>query len=117
MERNGREGSINPWSVRHTAIYHAIENDAKQYIVVVNPGKNSVFEKKLRALQLDTLYDQEIARVPHHAAYLTSPAHLVILLLLETYVDNWKAYKNERWRAYERVVSRDFHQMFTNAIR
>lgn len=105
MELNGREGSINPWSIRHTAIYHKLEQDGKQHIIVINPCKNSVFEQKLRDLRLDQLYDHEMMMDIHTGHIPVEPAALLLLLLLDTYLNNWRAYKAERWHAYERVVS------------
>lgn len=105
MELNGRGDATNPWSLRHTAIYHNLDPYGRQHVIVLNPCEGSVFEQRLRNLRLSSLYDHEVMMSVNGGHMSVEPVALLLLLLLETYLSNWKAYKTERWRAYERVVS------------
>lgn len=99
MERNGREGALNPWSVRHSAIYYGYEKSGQQCVILANPSENSLVERKLQAICLENGHDEVSWEVIRR-----EPVFL-LLLLLETYLVNWKDYINDRWHAYEQVVS------------
>ena len=96
MEKNNR-GGPSPWSARHTAIYYNHQKDSVQNIIIVNPYEDSLFEKKIRDLCNRDCSDNE-----RHA--IQEDPKILLLVLLEMYLSNWKAYINERCQAYEKEV-------------
>lgn len=98
MEKNNR-GGPSPWSARHTAIYYNNRKDSTQNVIVINPHEDSLFEKKIRNLCSEGNSDNE-------RIVIQEDPKILLIVLVETYLSNWKAYIHDRWQAYEREVGK-----------
>jgi hypothetical protein len=82
VEKHNRKGdNNNPWSLRHTGIYHHHEPDFDLFIVL-NPIKCSVFDRRIARLETDR---EECLRLCKDPFRLHN-------MLFHSYLDNWKWY-------------------------
>ena len=83
VEENGRKAPVMPWSARQTGIYRH-RSPSQDFWLVVNPEKDSVFEKELCQLAV-----QDAEAEKRRLRILEDPAHLH-LLLFSLHIDTWR---------------------------
>lgn len=87
VEENLRDGK-DPWSFRHTGIYHHHASDFDLY-VLLHPNQHSVVETRLFQI-----LGIESSTVSHHTRPLdfSQGPYQLHLLLLSSFFDNWRWY-------------------------
>ena len=94
MERNGRLHG-NPWSIRQTGVYHRyspLENSSVW--LLLHPLANSIAQKRL-----NDCYSRP------HCGLNINPLRIHILLL-SSYLDNWRWYLKDLGNTFLKIVSK-----------
>ena len=82
VEQNQRSGR-DPWSLRHTGIYHHHERTgAVDVVVLLHPIRDPVIENTIATLELDPVKRNLLCRTPF----------LLHTWLFDCYSDNWRWY-------------------------
>jgi len=87
VEENFRKGP-DPWSFRHTGIYHHHTSDFDLYILL-HPNKHSVLEAHL--FKILGIGSQTASNQPQLSNFSQEPYRLH-LLVLSSFFDNWRWY-------------------------
>jgi hypothetical protein len=81
VEKNNRGGE-NPWSLRHTGIYHNAQRPGPHIIILLHPTRNPVIETQIAALENDAA---------KRKAFCDNPSALHVWLFAH-YFDSWRWY-------------------------
>jgi hypothetical protein len=94
-EQNHRSGR-NPWSLRHTGVYHHHTSDSDLWIIL-NPIKESLVETRLLELERLPADSAEINRICKNS-------FLLHILLFSSYFGNWRWYFRSLGDDFEKKV-------------
>lgn len=83
-EKNGRPQG-NPYSIRQTALYHQYTTDGAHMWITLHPKNNSAFYTRLKNVLLAN----------GGVTYLKQNPFGLHVLLLSSYIDNWKRYLSQ----------------------
>lgn len=94
VERNGRR-SGNPWSIRQTGVHHRHSKDKySDFWLILHPVADSTAQQRLECL-FSSLHDAPTAK------YSPLKPHVV---LLGSYIDNWRWYMRDLGDSFEKIV-------------
>jgi len=99
-EQSGRPWG-DPWSIRRTGVYHQIRVGLFEVVILLHPVAESKARERIRAL-----FSGQGAGFPR-----AHPLHLH-LLLLSTYITNWRAYLGDLGRSFVPMVSKASQRIF-----
>lgn len=99
VERNNRKGlGKNPWSVRQTGVYHQYSpQDDAHFWILLHPKNDSKVQIAI----------QKAARQYSRTNAMLSNAAFMHLLILSSYVDNWRWYMKDLCSDFTKMVSID----------
>lgn len=99
VEENLRKGK-DPWSFRHTGIYHHHTPDFDLFIIL-HPINNSILETQLlKMLEVDQATKPKVSHIP---AFCKDPYRLH-LLVMSSFFDNWRWYFRDLGDAFKKEV-------------
>ncbi|QDS67852.1 hypothetical protein FKW77_007579 [Venturia effusa] len=88
VEEN-RRGGYDPWSFRHTGVYHRHTSNSDLFILL-HPTQDSIFEDHLLSMLGINLI--EISTEPIASAALADDPYRLHSLVLASFLDNWRWY-------------------------
>ena len=104
VEENRRPGR-DPWSLRHTGVYHHHTTDFDLWILL-QPVEDSVIEKRLLDLQtLATRTAAELEKIKLDLERICTTPFRLHALIFNSYLDNWRWYFRHLGDRFEKEVS------------
>jgi hypothetical protein len=95
VEKNGRSWSSNPWSIRRTGVYHRFCPKTKSSVFIfLHPKEQTKLQERIRSL-----CTRGESSMPW-----ANPMRFH-LLLLSSYLDNWRWYLSDLGRDFLKTVS------------
>jgi hypothetical protein len=95
IEENHRPGR-NPWSLRHTGVYHHHSPEFDLWIIL-NPIMDSPVEMRLLELEMPSADPAEVSKICENP-------FLLHILLFSSYFGNWRWYFRSLGDDFERAV-------------
>ena len=102
FERHGRQNASDPWSDRHTGVYHSSSPEFDLFILL-QPTPSGKSELEWRLLELE---DATPASLSVLEAICNEPMRMHTLIF-STYFESWRPYLRDLGNAFTREVSHD----------